>query len=264
MKVYIGVDSEGEACVVGQPGVAGETGPWQFEYCRRRATEEASAAVEGARKAGATEIVVHDQGFMRGYAPGGTIMHYDLLPRGIRIAQGAIPIQKVVDKTFDAAMLVGFHARAGVPTGVMAHTFSMVSIEKIEMNGREIGEIGIESLIIGAFGVPVVMVAGDEDATNEAREWLGDIEVAPVKKGFGYHQAISLHPADANELIRVKAERALQRLREFKPFKLSPPYEMKITTRSEEGAEMRVKRHNGERIGPRTVLKRTNDPMELW
>lgn len=264
MKVYIGVDSEGEACVVGEPGQGGETGPWQFEYCRRRATEEATAAVEGARKAGATDIVVHDQGFMRGYAPGGTILHYDLLPRGIRIALGAIPVQKVVDSSFDAAMLVGFHARAGVASGVMAHTFSMVSIEKIEMNGKEIGEIGIEAMIMGGFDVPVVMVAGDEDATLEAKEWLGDIEIAPVKKGFGYHQAISLHPADACELIRQKAERALRRLHEFKPLKLPPPYEMKITTRSEEGAEIRVKRHNAERIGPRTVLKRTNNPLELW
>ena len=264
MKVYIAMDSEGSACVVGDARPDGRTGPWQFEYARRRITEEAAAAVEGARQAGATDIVVHDVGFMRGHAPGGLIMHYDELPRGIRIALGVAPIKSVCDTTFDAAFLIGHHARAGVPTGVMAHSFSMVSIDRITLNGREIGEIGIESLQIGAFGVPVVFVGADEDGTREAREWLGDIEVAATKKGLGYHGAVSLHPADACDLIRSCAARAIERLDEFKPLHIAPPYEMEIVTRSEEAAEMRVKRHGAKRVGPRTVIKRTNDPLELW
>lgn len=264
MKVYIGIDSEGSACVVGDPRSDGRTGPWQFEYARHRITEETTAAVEGARQAGATDIVVHDIGFMRGHAPGGLIMHYDSLPRGIRIALGIAPIKHVCDSSFDAAFLIGHHARAGVPSGVMAHTFSMVSIDRLTLNGREIGEIGIEALQIGSFGVPIVFVSADEDGTREAGEWLGDIEVAATKKGLSSHGAISLHPADACDLIRSKAVRAIERINEFKPFHIDPPYELEILTRSEEAAEMRVKRHNAERIGPRTVIIRTNNPLELW
>ena len=128
----------------------------------------------------------------------------------------------------------------------------MVSIDRITLNGREIGEIGIESLQSGAFGVPVVFVGADEDGTREAREWLGDIEVAATKKGLGYHGAVSLHPADACDLIRSCAARAIERLDEFKPLHIAPPYEMEIVTRSEEAAEMRVKRHGAKRVGPRT------------
>ena len=68
MKVYILVDTEGEACVVGHGPGGAKTGPWQFEYVRRRATAEATAAVEGAREGGATDIVVHDAGFLRGHS----------------------------------------------------------------------------------------------------------------------------------------------------------------------------------------------------
>lgn len=266
MKVYILVDTEGEACVVGHGPGGAKTGSWQFEYVRRRATAEATAAVEGAREGGATDIVVHDAGFLRGHSPGGLILHYDDLPRGIRIAQGVAPIRQVCDSSFDAAFLIGHHARFGVEDGVMSHTFSMVSLNHLHLNGREIGEIGIESLQIGVFGVPVVMVSGDEAGCREAKQWLGDIEVAPTKKGLAYHGAISLHPADADDLIRKGAARAIERTRagEFKPLKIDPPYELQIETRGEEAAEMRVKRHHAERTGPCTVVKRTSDPLELW
>ena len=60
---------------------------------------------------------------------------------------------------------------AGVGDGVMAHTFSSAEIENMWLNGKRIGEIAIEALQIGIFGVPVVMVSADEAGCREAREW---------------------------------------------------------------------------------------------
>ncbi len=112
MKVYILVDSEGQACITREKGPDRAYGTFQAEYNRRRATEEAAAAVAGAQKAGASDILVHDAGFVRNHTPVGLTLYYDELPRGIRIAMGGSPIKAVAAEGFDAAFLIGHHAMA--------------------------------------------------------------------------------------------------------------------------------------------------------
>ena len=263
MKVYIGTDSEGQACVTREKDPVNVYGPWQADYIQKRATAETTAAVEAARTAGATEILVHDLGFIRGVSPGGLILHYDDLPRGIRIAQGGAPLHRVIDASFDAVILLGFHAMAGVEDGVMAHTFSSAEIENMWLNGRRIGEIAVFALQYGLFGVPVVMVSGDEAGCQEAQEWLGDVEVAAVKKGLGTHWAISLHPADACELIRARTVAALQRLEDFSPFVLPPPFELQVECCTREQARRRASRKNATMVGPRSFVIRTDTPLDF-
>lgn len=263
MKVYLGMDSEGSACVVREKDPKTVYGIWQAEYIRQRATEEASAAVAGARAAGATDILVHDIGFIRGASPVGLVLNYDDLPRGIRIALGGAPIKRVIDSSFDAAILLGHHAMAGVEDGVMAHTFSSAEIENMWLNGRRIGEIAIEALQIGVFGVPVVMVSADEAGCREAREWLGNVEVAPTKTGIATHWAISLHPDDACELIRAKTMTALQRLNDFKPFTLEPPFELRVDCYTEEQAQRRAEKKGGVLIGNGSFVIHTDTPLDF-
>ena len=263
MKVYIAVDTEGQACVVREKGPGGRWGTWQAEFIREQATREAAAAVEGARAAGATEILVHDGGFIRDHGPIGLTLHYDQLPRGVRIALGLNPMKTVVDESFDAAFLLGHHAMAGVQDGVMAHTFSYVTVKRMILNGGVIGEIGIEALQLGAFGIPVVLVSADEAGCREAREWLGGVEVAPVKRGLATHSAISLHPADACDLIRERATAALRRLDDFKPFRMEPPFELRVECHTEEQARTRAARINGEMVDDASYVIRTDDPLDL-
>jgi len=263
MKVYILTDSEGQACVTRERDPRTVYGPWQGEYIRRRATEETTAAIEGAREAGVTGILVHDCGFIRGVSPGGLILHYDDLPRGILIALGGVPIERVVDDSFDAAILLGHHAMAGVEDGVLAHTFSSAEIENMWLNGRRIGEIGVEALQLGVFGVPVVMVSADEAGCREARDWLGDVEVAPTKRGLGTHWAVSLHPADACELIRSRTVAALKRLEDFKPFVLSPPFELRVDCYTREQARRRAASKGARLVGPKSFLIRTDTPLDF-
>jgi D-amino peptidase len=264
MKVYIGTDSEGQACVTREKDPNTVYGPWQGEYIRKRATEETTAVVEAAREAGATDILVQDVGFIRGVSPGGLILHYDNLPRGIRIGLGGAPLHRVIDESFDAVILLGHHAMAGIEDGVMAHTFSSLEIENMWLNGRRIGEIAVEALIFGVFGVPVVMVSGDEAGCREAQEWLGDVEVAPVKQGLGTHWAISLHPADADDLIREKTRVALQRLSDFKPFTVPPPLKLRVDCYTEEQAQQRFAlEKNATWIGPKSFVIRTDTPLDF-
>ena len=211
MKLYICVDSEGQGAITREKDPVSVYGPWQAEYNRRRATDETTACVEAARDAGADEIIVHDCGFIRGVTPGGLTLHYDELPRGIKIVMGGAGLLSVIDETFDGVILLGHHAMAGTPDGVMAHTFSSAEIADMRLNGRSIGEIAMEALQFGSVGVPVIMVSGDDKACSEAKEWLGGIETAPVKHGLGTHQALSLHPKDADDLIRDKTVAAIEK-----------------------------------------------------
>ncbi len=263
MKVYIAVDSEGSACIVREKDPETVYGTWQAEYIRKQATAEAAAAVEGAREAGATDILVHDVGFIRGHSPIGLVLHYDDLPHGIQIALGGAAIKQVIDESFDAAILLGHHAMAGTSDGVLAHTFSSASVEKMTLNGEAIGEIAIEALQIGHFGVPVVMVSADEAGCREAKEWLGEVEIAPTKRGLATHQAVSLHPADACELIRSQACAALSRLQDFTPFALDPPYELLIDCFTRQQARIRAESKGGEFVPPRGCFIKTDNCLDL-
>lgn len=264
MKVYIAVDSEGQACVTRDSGQDGGYGTFQAEYNRRRATEETAAAVAGARDGGAGDILVHDCGFVRGHTPVGLTLLYDELPAGIRIALGGAAMKTVAAEGFDAAFLIGHHAMAGTEDGVMAHTFSSVTIERMVLDNRPVGEIAIEALQLGAPGIPVVMVSADEAGCREAQEWLGDIEVAPTKKGLSTHAAISLHPHDACEMIRNKAAAALRRLGDFAPFQLPGPNELRVDCFTEEQARERARRAGGEFAAPRSYVVRTQNPLHLF
>ena len=263
MRVYILVDSEGEAGISREKDEKSVYGPWQAEFIRDQATRDASAAARAAQTAGAKEIVIHDVGYIRGVSPMGLVLHYERLPRGVKIAHGLVAIHEVAANGFDAAMLIGHHAMAGTPDGVMAHTFSSAAIENMWLNGGRIGEIGIEAIVLGAYGIPVIMVSGDEAACREAKTFLGRVALAPVKKGFNAHGAISLHPEDAGELIYQTALKALGKYKDYKPLIKSPPYELRVDCYTQKQAKVRSERKGGILLNLKSYLIKTNEAYRL-
>jgi D-amino peptidase len=110
----------------------------------------------------------------------------------------------------DAALLVGAHAMAGTPDGVMCHTVSSEAWFNAWINETLVGESGIEAAICGVWGVPVVFVSGDEATCREVTELLGPkVVTAPVKVGLGRYSARSLGHADACDLIENRARQAV-------------------------------------------------------
>ena len=114
--------------------------------------------------------------------------------------------------SFDVALFVGYHARAGHPTGTIAHTYTGAPTET-RLNGRPTGEYGFNALALGAWGIPVGLVAGDDGLAAEVEGWLPWAERVVVKQGFGTHAAASLHPERARDLIRTASSVAVDGLK---------------------------------------------------
>ncbi len=217
-KLYISADMEG---VVG--AVTGEQlGPAGFEYQRSREfmTGEVLAAIRGARAAGVREILVSDS-----HGNGQNLL-IDRLPPDIQIVRSwprPLMMMEGIDSTFDAAVFIGYHAGTTSPQGVRAHTISSARLADVRLNGRSMPEAGISAAIAGHFGVPVIMISGDDAAVREAREILGDVEGVTVKWNYSFHSARTLTPDAAYALIETRIRSALARLEQFEPFVLPNP-----------------------------------------
>jgi D-amino peptidase len=166
-----------------------------------------------------------------------------------------------IDETFDAVIFIGYHARANTPNAVLKHTMTG-AIYDVILNGKKMPEAGINGFIAGNFGVPVVLVAGDLAVCKQAKELFGNVETVAVKEGIG-RAAKMLHPLKSQGLIEKKTTEALKKLKDFKPFKLKPPYKMVITFKDEERAESASWIPGAKRSGNTSVSFTSSDFMEV-
>ncbi|HEY9521934.1 MAG TPA: M55 family metallopeptidase [Thermopolyspora sp.] len=223
MKVYLSVDME---------GVTGLTDPEEmraggrgYERGCELMTGDANAVIEGAFHAGATAVLVND-------AHSSTKnLRIDLIdPRATLIRGPGKPTRMGQGLTtgFQAACLVGYHARAGVRHGVLNHTWMGKEIQNVYLNGDICGETRLVAAFAGSLGVPVALVTGDEAVGEEARELLGDVETVAVKKGIDRFSAELLPPSVAQTRIREAAGRALSRVADFRPYEITSPYTLGV------------------------------------
>jgi|WetSurMetagenome_2_1015567.scaffolds.fasta_scaffold46150_3 D-amino peptidase len=257
LKVFISVDMEGVCGVISWDDVT--VGGADYGLFRKLMTQETNAAIEGALAAGATEIVVRDA-----HDTGRNILP-DLLRPEARLLRawsyGPLSMMEGIDKTFDAVIFIGYHARASTPNAVLKHTMSTALLDVI-INGKKMPEAGINGLMAGYFGVPVVLVSGDQAIAAQAKELFGDIETVIVKEAIAT-AALNLHPAKAQELIKQKTAAALKRLKDFKPFKLASPYTLEVAFADEAGAQKASWIPGAVRKDEHTVAFSASDLMEL-
>jgi D-amino peptidase len=191
-KVYISVDMEGLSGVSGDDQLS----PGGAEYGRSRKlmAEDTNAAVRGALEAGATDILVNDShGGQRNLLP------EDLHPSARLISHSfkRHGMMEGLDETFDAVVFIGYHAKADTPRGLFAHTGSGV-VRDVTINGTSVGEGGLNAALASWFGVPVVMVTGDDVAVQQVQE------AAPGARGVVVKRAINVR---AVELVPLAAAR---------------------------------------------------------
>lgn len=255
VKIYISVDMEGISGVALREQVS--VGTPEYNEARQLYIGDANAALEGALEGGASEVIVADM-HGRGF-------HFplDRLDARARYLMGGGHWPRFPFLEGSAALfLVGYHAMAGTPEAVRDHTMDSANWQELSINGRPVGEVGIDAAIAGHYGIPVMLVTGDDKVCAQARELLGDIETAEVKKGVARHRALFLPPPVARGLIREKARRAVERIGQVAPFRLEGPVEIRIRYTSTDVAERRAcDGHQIVRLDGQTVLYRGSDVL---
>jgi len=252
MNLLISADMEGISGVV----VADHTSSSHAEYTRFRKlmTAEVNAAIEGALAGGADQIVVTDS------HGGMTNILIEELNRAAKLISGRLRpfgMMQGIGPEVDAVFFVGYHARAGTGAAILEHTWSGRVVE-LRLNDQLVGETGFNAALAGAYGVPVVLVAGDRAVTKEARMLLGEIETVAVKEGVTRSAARCLHPEVAQERIRQAAERALGL--SVPPFVLPSPITVRIVFQRAVHADQAELIPGSRRLDGRTV-EWTGDDM---
>jgi D-amino peptidase len=233
LKIYISVDMEGVAGAV----TADQLNPGGFEYerFRRFMTDEALAAVRGAKAAGATEVVVSDS-----HGNGENLL-IELFPKDVRLVRSWPRHGEMMagfDPSFAAAVFIGYHASTTNPKGVRAHTISSAHFTRVALNGTAVTESELNAAYAGALGVPVVFISGDDAAVNEVTMRLGSIENVITKKTLGFHSADSITPAAACDQIYQGVLAAVSHRQQRKPYVLQAPITLEVSFKSYTSAEI--------------------------
>jgi D-amino peptidase len=255
MRIYVSVDMEGLAGVAHAHQVTFGPTLDRTDYDRSRAlmAGEANAAIEAARAAGADEVVVNDSHWqMRN-------LRAEDLAAGARLILGDKPLSMTQgigaegDGAFDGAAFIGYHAGAGNARGVIAHTYSSVSVLELRVNGVPHNEAGVNAIRLGHHGVPVILVAGDDALAAEVERLLPWAERVVVKRALGYSTAESLSPDEARTAIREGMARAIGRLGEMRPYRPESPLRGEVDFRLPVMADYAAVLPGIERLAARTV-----------
>jgi D-amino peptidase len=264
VRVHIISDMEGIVGVVnGSQTNAGEP---LFEEGRKLYTAEMNAAVRGARAGGATEVVVMDH-----HGAGGGFSFNSLVPELLDpgceyvVQEEWTEYSGFLEEGCDACLLVGMHAMAGTPDGVLNHTVSGQVWQNLWFNGTLVGETGINAAFCGAYGTPVALVTGDEASCREATALLGEgLVTVSVKRGIGARSARMLPPVRARELVEEGARRALQNVAALRPYEPGRPCEIRVEYKQTTEASQAARKPGVELVDPRTVVSRADDWITAW
>ncbi len=250
MKVLISVDMEGITGVVSQSHTDHTTA--EYQRFRKLMSGDANAAIEGVLASGATDIVVNDS-----HGDMDNILIEELNPAARLISGSPKPFSMMegIGSDVDAVIFVGYHARAGSAPAVHDHTWSSTTIYNATLSGKPMGEIMLNAALAGHYAVPVVLVTGDQLATSEAREVLGDVETVTVKIARGRCAADCLSLAKTAPIIRQAAQRAVQKVQERKcaPFVVQSPITLGIEFIRSIQAERAELMPGAKRTGARSI-----------
>lgn len=275
-RVYYIVDMEGMGSVVNiREVIAGNEGEryrdrsstdyWNFY--RGLLTDEVNASIAGARSSGARSFIVNEGHGGNLFA---NVLPWQLDPEAILVRGYPKPLvmSTAIDSTMGAVIFTAAHANAGA-AGVMSHTYAF---DRFAVNGRVLNEPGINALIAGEFGVPLVMVTGDDVVVEESKQILGqDLMGVVVKTAVGPSAAITHSPKRVQQMLRDSTAVAVRRAIEkrYKPFTMAKPYQVEFTVRRSfpaefiAGIDSLTTQYRFEKTGDRTYRMTTSSARHI-
>jgi D-amino peptidase len=256
MKILISVDMEGISGVV--LGEQVRTGHEEAKRFRELMTAEANAAIQGALDGGAEAVVVNDS-----HGRMANVLIEKLNPAAQLISGRPKPyyMMQGIDADVDGVFLIGYHAASGTESAILEHT-SRAHLFDVRLNGQVVGEMGLNAAVAGSFGVPVLLVTGDQAVTEEARALLGEVETVAVKDAVSRTAARCLHPELAHQQIRQAARRALSLT--IAPYVVGPPITLRILFVRAGHADMAELVPGCRRLDGRTVEWEGNDMTSVY
>jgi D-amino peptidase len=239
-----------------------QLGPSGWEYSRFREfmTNEALAAVEAAKEAGATEILVVDA-----HGNGQNLL-IERFPADVRIVRSwprPLMMMEGIDSTFAAAVFIGYHSATTNPRGVRAHTISSGTFAALELNDAPMAESGINASIAGHFGVPVVAISGDDAAVAELQQLVPGVEGAVVKRAISFHAANTLTPQAGAALIKERVKAGLAKRASIRPHVVRGPVRLDVTFKSYTPAEVAAYLPGIHRVDAHTIRFSGRDVIEV-
>lgn len=236
MKVYISADIEGITGLVSWSQCSRPDGKsFDYAFARRMITHDVNSAIRGARLAGATQVIVKDS-----HGNSKNLLIEDLEP-GVELisghGSGTDGMMMGIDETFDAAMLVGYHAMAGTTGGIMEHTITG-GVHHLWVNGIETGEMGLCAGVAGRYGVPLVMVSSDAAGCREAECLVPGVITTATKEGYGRYMGRLLHPSETGPAIEQAAHDGIVNIPAIKPHLFEEPTHIKVEFNRAEEADM--------------------------
>lgn len=257
MKVFISADIEGITTTTFWDETI-PTKPGYKEHAEQM-TKEVVAACEGAIEAGATEIVVRDA---HGYANN---IDINQLPSNAKLIRGwsGHPYLMVygIDKTFDAAIFIGYHSCASRCGNPLSHTESLRPLY-VKINGRLASEFMLFSYAAVLENVPTVFLSGDKMLCEDYQDLHPKLITCPVKDGVGA-ATINYNPKETLKSIKTGVEKALkQDLKNSIPV-LPKEFELEICYKDHEKAEKFSYFPGVKKINDNTVVFKTDNYFEL-
>lgn len=245
-KVFISADMEGISGI-SAPDQLSAAGA-EYNRSRRMMADDVNAAIRGARRAGASDIVVNDShGSMR------NLRLEDLDPQ-VRLISHSFKrsgMMEGLDDTFDAVIFIGYHAKAGNPGGVFAHTGSSV-VRDVRVNGASLGEGGLNTMVAAWYGVPVALVTGDDVAVRQVAEVATTAKTVAVKRAIN-PRAVELRPfKEVHHEIEEAAYAGVRDAKRFPPQR-TPSYKVEVQFQEITIPEVAASLPTMERPAPDTI-----------
>ncbi len=222
-KIYILTDLEGVSGVFNFAQTREKGTPLNLKACEYF-MDDLSAVIRGLKDGGATEILVID-----GHGNQCVIPH--LMEPGVKYVSG-IPRPSVywgLNDSFAGLVQFGAHAMMGTSDGVLNHTMSSKSEKRYWYNGKESGELAQVAAISGYYGVPTIMVTGDEATCRESERFLGNSVVnVAVKEGIAREAAVLYPFEETRKALYEGALKAMEALPDCKPYTMEIPIKGKL------------------------------------
>jgi len=203
MKILISADMEGATGVTWPADV--EPGTEQWQRCRVMFTSDVNAAVAGLFDGGATEVLINEA-----HASMRNLLLESLDERAAMLTgrhKDLSMVEGIQHGDVDGVAFVGYHAGAGTE-GVLAHTFLANSITSVVVNGEPASEGWLNARVAEQYGVPVILITGDDRTCSDAASYAPAAQTVAVKQCVSRYAAICRPPKATAEAIATAAAKA--------------------------------------------------------